>query len=222
MSKHHAAIGPGSGRGRPHSLPPPSTVTNRLVLQLALLKEDFHLTWPQVYDTAARVLDQDLSLLPRFKYVAAGALKGFGCAQNKKDFLELKLDFSFPKNSPFCEQYELTRHSLLYQDLLPIEQLKSGIPCGLVLELYNFMNAKSLNWHVFRSWLTVLSPGLPIPTAKALPGTLKGLKDKFKKIAPHKNSKNSTLKAKYTTFVDSIFFKPSDPPIASSGECLKL
>ena len=121
MSKHHAGKAPGSGRSRPPNLPPPSTVTNRLVLQLALLREDFNLTWAQVYDTSARVLDQDLSLLPGVRRVIDGALKGFHCAEKKEDFLKLKLDFTFPKNSPFCERYELTRHSLLYQDLLPVE-----------------------------------------------------------------------------------------------------
>jgi len=64
---HHAeGIGPGSGRGRPPALPAVSgtIITNRLLLQLGMLRHQMQMTWVWLYDFVHKLLSQCFKYTP--------------------------------------------------------------------------------------------------------------------------------------------------------------
>ena len=169
------------------------------------------MTIPQLCSTATRVLEQDLSVIPRLDSLIAQTFKRFKQADDKASFLEEVFDFTFPDDSPLCKEYGLTRAVLLHREL-PHGLLPSGITNGLAYELHKFQTQRGLNTRVYIDWLQTLCPGIQLEVKKLDKNMKRTFLPKMRKLISNK-TKNP---ANFDNFAKEFFVQPAN------GTCTKF
>jgi hypothetical protein len=156
-------------------------MTNRLILQLGLLRKQLQVPWATITEISEKL---NFSVPCLFNIVKQ-TLKNIpddpselGC------YLDTERDFVYPKDSPFCRAFGITRAFLLdSSDAVPPQACCCHIPNGLLIELDRFKcqnNLILMKGNVVHRCLKAVCPAMNVST-KALSKRLEKLKEDFRK-----------------------------------------
>lgn len=186
MKCHAEGIGPGSGRGRPPALPTDSgcTITNRLLLQLGMLRHQMQMSWVWLEDMAGKLLPQNFrKVLPQLNNLILKTERKVPQSSSFDDidtFLSIERDFTNLPNAPFCSKYGVTRPFLLGKEDCLLPTSDEVVPKGLIIELDKFKTENYLSGSAIQSWLQTICPSCQLST-KELIQKISLLEVKYKK-----------------------------------------
>ena len=172
---HHAeGIGPGSGRGRPPALPavPGTIITNRLLLQLGMLRHQMQMTWVWLYDFVQKLFPRSFEVLPQLNHLILKTEKKVPgtCGSDSivvdeiAAFLSAERDFTHLPDAPFCTKYGVTRAFLLENEDCILPASDEMVPNGLIIELDKFRTDNYLSGPSIQSWLHIICPSFQLST----------------------------------------------------------
>lgn len=225
MKDHLSAIGPGSGRGRPCQVPAISSMTSRLILQFGMLYDELHggKTQEDLTEFAEKLLSVRFghevpllfSLVLKVRKQAQMILSEEVDNTKLLHFLDQKQDFSYPRNTEYCQKFSVTKGFLLGASHSSAPPVFDCLPSGLLIELEHFRREQRLPASSLLVWLQELCPQLTsvVPT---LTTKVRALVKKHEKLIKDKTRYPEKLRQ----FKEDVFMPT--PPVEAAQKSTVL
>lgn len=189
---------------------------NRFLIQVGLMREDYHLSWEAVVEWLQKIIPTHQSADFRCLIERGIATTLSLGTEARLTFLESNVNFNFV--GPICDSIGVGRADLLAVEDFSERATSMEVTNGLILELSNFVIREKIDPINMVSWLRIFNPlfcrnGNIKKASKVLQAKLKKFRQQYRNYHTSRNRRNAMME----NFLQSPFELVSDD-IGADGQ----